>query len=178
MVMTDREGYSLVELMIAIAMTAIVLGGVVAMIGYGSKNMNDTQQLVSLQDQAKDVMNHIAAYAMEGTDVTYSATDNMLVVTKNKVTNASGGPVSDPETKCYYWKNGSNMYFEKLGVHDSPPSSADSPADHLLAENVGSINFDIVTNAESHDKVLKIDIKMKDNDAEYTCNKDIHLRNQ
>ena len=57
------------ELMIAIAISAIVLLGIVSLLGFGTKNMRLTQARVDLQNQAKDATNHMSTYVMEGSSV-------------------------------------------------------------------------------------------------------------
>lgn len=65
-----KEGFSLVEMLIAMAITAILLSGLMLLLTYGANSVNNTQARVSLQDAAKDAVNHISTHVMEGTTVT------------------------------------------------------------------------------------------------------------
>ena len=49
-----RAGYSLIELMIAMAISAIVLTAIIGLIGFATRNMRITQTSVDLQNQAKE----------------------------------------------------------------------------------------------------------------------------
>lgn len=65
-----KEGFSLIELMIAMAITVIVMAGIITLIAYSTRSMNLTQARAALQDQAKDAVNHISTRVMEGNSVT------------------------------------------------------------------------------------------------------------
>lgn len=64
-----RAGYSLIELMIAMAISAIVLTAIIGLIGFATRNMRITQTSVDLQNQAKETLNHMTTYVMEGSRV-------------------------------------------------------------------------------------------------------------
>ena len=51
-----RAGYSLIELMIAMAISAIVLTAIIGLIGFATRNMRITQTSVDLQNQAKETL--------------------------------------------------------------------------------------------------------------------------
>ena len=65
----QKEGFSLIELMIAMAITVIVMAGIITLIAYSTRSMNLTQARAALQDQAKDSVNHISIHVMEGSSV-------------------------------------------------------------------------------------------------------------
>ena len=64
-----RAGYSLIELMISMAISAIVLTAIIGLIGFATRNMRITQTSVDLQNQAKETLNHMTTYVMEGSHV-------------------------------------------------------------------------------------------------------------
>lgn len=66
----NKEGFSLIELMIAMAISVIVMAGIITLIAYSTRSMNLTQARAALQDQAKDSVNHISTHVMEGNSVT------------------------------------------------------------------------------------------------------------
>jgi len=68
-----RAGYSLIELMIAMAISAIVLTAIIGLIGFATRNMRITQTSVDLQNQAKETLNHMTTYVMEDNDYTSSS---------------------------------------------------------------------------------------------------------
>lgn len=77
-----REGYSLVEMMIAMAITAIVITGLIALLSYGSRNMRITQTMTALQNQAKDASNHLSSYVMEASKTEWDDDKKVLIITK------------------------------------------------------------------------------------------------
>ena len=57
----SKEGFSLVEMLIALAASSIVMLAIMMIMGFCTSTMRRTQQRVDLQEQAKDAMNHISA---------------------------------------------------------------------------------------------------------------------
>ena len=161
-----RSGYSLVELIIAMGISAIVLASLLALIGYGAHNMRVSQALVALQNQAKDATNHISTYTMEASDVEWDGNKKVLTVTKKSVpqqlelqpdgTKKYPAPV---EEKCYYWKGTDAIYFAKR-------DKVVDPADNTKEDK------------KTGKKVLHLEMKLSNSITEFTCKKDIYMRNQ
>lgn len=173
----NKEGYSLVELMIAIAISAIVMTCVIALLGYGSHSMNQTQAKVALQEQAKDVTNHISSYAMEASEVSWDKNKKVLTVKKNTIGNTSGAAVKVESTATYlYWFINHEVYFANAAEVD--PAALTAEKSHLLAEDVEEFECKITTNDETKKKVLNVVVKMQDDISEFDCSKDIYMRNQ
>lgn len=169
-----RNGYSLMELMIAIAISSFVLVGIIGLIGFGTKNMRLTQAQVDLQNQAKDATNHISTYVMEGNSVLWNEASKTLTVTKQKI-----GTNNLPEDFewSYYWKKDDGIYFAK----GTPSEPADLTADkkHLLLDKVTDFTCEEKKNEDSGKKYLHVTLKLADEDiAEFECSKDIMMRNQ
>lgn len=203
-----REGYSLVELMIAMALTAIVLVGLMALFSYGTHNMRITQAMVALQNQAKDATNHISTYAMEANDIEWYADKGVLRIKKPVLSNdgGAGGAVtpspatgsSKVETEtCYYWmaKNGDEgaICFAKKKTAeitdeeediDNLPSVIDQQ--YLLVddiyedsgEGIKGFECEVKENDTTGKKVLHVEINLKNDRAKFQCKKDIYMRNQ
>ncbi len=66
----EKEGFSLVEMVIAMAVTVIVMAGIISLIAYSTRSMSITQARAALQDAAKDSVAHISTHVMEGDSVT------------------------------------------------------------------------------------------------------------
>ncbi len=62
-----REGFSLIELIIAIAIVGIVMSGVLLLITYATNSMRRTNNQVTIQNQAKDALTHISTHLQEAT---------------------------------------------------------------------------------------------------------------
>ena len=78
-----RAGYSLIELMIAMAISAIVLTAIIGLIGFATRNMRITQTSVDLQNQAKETLNHMTTYVMEGSRVEWDDNKKRLTITND-----------------------------------------------------------------------------------------------
>lgn len=171
----ERAGYSLIELMIAIAISAIVLTAIVSLIGFATRNMRITQTSVDLQNQAKETLNHMTTYVMEGSTVTWDKDKKQLVITKNKI-----GALHQVESSLssYYWLDGNAIYFAK----DSDEKKAVLTADkkHLLLDHVKDFSCEKRTDKEKKQKdILHISLQLQEGDtAEFSCDKDVMMRNQ
>lgn len=187
-----KDGYSLVELLIAVAISTIVLMGLLAILGYGLRSMGRTQAKVALQDEAKDVMNHISSYAMESsTDFEWDGSSKRLLIV-NKKYNVDDTEDTAARTVFAYWQTGDAIYF--AGVNDptdpSPdpdkildvapyptPDPSNDYAKFLLAEDV--TDFQCVLEeptATSGKRALKVTLHMNNDIADYDCTKTVYLR--
>lgn len=188
-----REGYSLVELMIAMALTAIVLAGLLALFGYSSHNMRITQAQVALQNQAKDATNHISTYAMEADDIKWdvSTGKDVLVITKpiTLKDEDSGETTIETET-CYYWvaedgDDGKAICFTKKKtkeILDEDEELENLPSElnqqYLLVDDITGFKCEVKENDVTGKKVLHVEIDLENDRAEFKCEKDIYMRNQ
>lgn len=197
----EKEGYSLVELLIAIAISSVVMLAMIGLLGYGAKSMNLTQAKVALQEQAKDSLNHISAYVQESGDAVWDDTTHadadLLALVKWDVKN--DGDVKASKTLStddvyYYWfmKADKTIYFasrKTLLVEQGIPE-ADAGTDtttvvllkndkkHMLAENVENFEASVIEGSETKKKMIHVTMKLKDDTSEYNCERDINMRNQ
>ena len=109
----DKEGFSLVELMIALAMTAIVMLIVIGLMGFGVRNLTLTRAEVSLQQEAEDAAKHMTSYAMEGSRIYLDTADKKLQIDKDTVDPT--GAVTATES-WLYWQVDDKIYFGKIGT--------------------------------------------------------------
>ncbi len=185
-----REGYSLVELLIAMAISAFVLVGLLALLSYGTHNMRITHALVALQDKAKDATNHISTYTMEASDLEWDEDQEILIVTKKAVVQEKDSTGNYPEPKvekCYYWKDTNAdgvgaIYFAKrdkvVDPVDSTKVKLQAKKDFLLADDIQDFQCKIKKDKDTGKKVLHMEFKLKNDYAEFECKKDIYMRNQ
>ncbi len=61
----NNKGFTLVELLLAIAISTIVLGTLTALTVYASRSTKLTNEKITLQNEVKDAVNHIESYCME-----------------------------------------------------------------------------------------------------------------
>lgn len=181
-----RDGFSLVELLIAITISAIVMASVIALMGYASRSMNDTQSRVSLQDQAKDTMNHISVYAQEGTYVIWNDAKKLLIIKKDTIKNDDEKASVDADKTRYsfYWYHPAGKMLCYDTGHDVTKGDAltalseTEAKKHMLAEYVEDFQCEIDKSIDSGKQMIHINLKMVDERAEFACSKDITMRNQ
>ena len=58
----NNKGFSLVEVLIAVAVSTIVFGAITALIVFASNSSRQTNARITLQNEAKDAVNHMEAY--------------------------------------------------------------------------------------------------------------------
>ncbi len=186
-----RGGYSLVELMIAMGISAIVLASLLALLGYGAHNMRVSQALVALQNQAKDATNHISTYTMEASDVEWDEHKKVLTVTKKSVpqelklqpdgTKKYPAPV---EEKWYYWKGTDAIYFAErkdvLVTDEAGNQTVNLTGGQkfLLAKDMQDFDCKIKEDKKTGRKVLHLEMTLSNSITKFTCKKDIYMRNQ
>lgn len=170
----QREGYSLIELLIAMTISVFVLSGVIALIGFGTKNMRLTQAKVALQNQAKDAANHISTYVQEASGVSWNEDDGVLTVVQAEI--GSDNQVENEE-RFFYWQSGDGIYF--AGESEVDPDALTADKKHLLLDHVTDFNCEVKVNEDTDRELLHVVMKLADEDvAEFECEKDISLRNQ
>ena len=177
----EKEGFSLVELIIALAMTTIVMLIVIGLIGFGTRNMTVTRAKVNLQQDTEDAMRHISCYVMEASEVDTTVSDQLVLI--------NGDPTAGG-TEWVYWFNDKKIYFGKIGTDPSDierdassgnlkiPTDADKLENFLLAENVDEFSYSEVKDATSERRALKVKVKMVGSESSFESDKTIYLRNQ
>ncbi len=175
-----REGFSLVEMLIVIAISSIVLAGVVTLIGFGTRNMRITQARVALQDEAKDAMTHITSYAMEATEASWSDSDEMLTIVQETVDDDES--VTSTQKYYYFLSDGCVYFFDDSSVQYQSwwdHVSDSEKKKYLLLSDVTDFQCEVNENEGSEKYTLHVTISLSDGDvAEFTCDKDITMRNQ
>ena len=198
-----KEGFSLVEMLISMAITAILMLTLIAILSYSSRSMRTTQAKVALQDQAKDAVNHISTYVQQSGNVkkspvvSWNATSHVSSDRNVNINNTGVSEAAISSVDAYvYWLDGNHLYFREVdssfdsSFHPEDPSSevdaskltgmSDSAKKQcLLADDVDGFNCSIGTTVnDSSKKVLHVTVSMADTYSRYECKKDIMMRNQ
>lgn len=195
----DKEGFSLVELMIALAMTAIVMLIVIGLMGFGVRNLTITRAEVSLQQEAEDAAKHMTSYAMEGSRIHLDTANKKLQIDKDTVDPTGTVTATD---SWLYWQVDDKIYFGKIGtdpgvdpIASASPSTAPSAApsatpsaapstgpssidDYLLAEHVKSFSCEVVEDAVTKKKAVRVIVNMEGSESTFDYHKQVFLRNQ
>lgn len=194
-----KEGFSLVEMLIAISITSVVMLTMIGLLGYGANSMKVTQAKVALQEQAKDSLNHMAVYVQESTDAAWDDTTHtdcdVLVLMRKGIKN-DGNEQAQEVVRCedvyYYWYMPATktVYFASRKTLLQEQGAADPEYDmtsvvtvtndkkHMLVEKVQDMEAEIVENADTKNKTVSISMKLKDDISEYNCKREMNMRNQ
>lgn len=196
----NNKGFSLVEVLIAVAISTIVFGAITAMMIFATNSMRDTNDKIALQNQAKDAINHIESYCMEAEEASWEpgGVSNALVVfekrkdVKKECTTEDGtieaDKVENLETYAYvYWlmdndgddSNGKCLYFGKCSKDGNITLGTLKSDDiYLLADGVESFECKVDKNKESEKRQVSIKLELKNKRGEYSSSKTVYLRNQ
>ncbi len=196
----NNKGFTLVELLLAVAISTIVFGSITSLMIYASKSSKLTNEKVMLQEEVKDAMNHIESYCMEAEAASHLTVggSEVLVLFQRRAdleqvsSSVSGGAVDVSKVKdigsagsgensyAYaYWWNGSNIYFGKCS-HDGDIDLTALPAEneYLLASNVAGFTCEVNQNPKSKKYSVDIGIDGEINASKYSSNRTIYIRNQ
>ena len=156
-----REGFSLIEMIIAIAIVAIVMSSVILLISYSTNSMRRTTNTVNLQNEVKDALLHMTTYVQEGSEAYWDVNDSegykaLIVVQKHK--NMEGN--TDKLQLSHYWfKEDSptdargKLYYAKSTVNYANLSTymdtTGDTAGNLHVDQIKVENKDLIASADS-----------------------------
>lgn len=200
MMRKNQKGFTLVELIIAIAILAIVTLAVCGFIVVGSKSYTSANTDILLQQEAQLALNQISDVIIDTTDsISYSvgtssslqnvlkdseyggeATDKCLVVVNRNDTSSN----NDNPSYWFYWnKDEEKIHFSEVNVDSTMSadviqagfnSAASTKA--VLAEHVTDLNIDISQFEEN--RVVMISMTLKNGNREYYTSNNVTVRNR
>lgn len=167
--MKNNEGITLIELIISMAITAIVLVMIVIFINSAANSFQHTNEDVNLQLEAQIAINQLSAILMEASDITNPAID-----VSPDVKYLMDGPI-----QCYaiyYIADKKRLYLipaASTTVADTinPVASADTENQYLMAEYISGFMI------EDNGKTAKISIDFSLGGSTYQTSKNVSLRN-
>ena len=176
-----RDGFSMVEMLIAVAVSAIVMTSLIALLAYTMRSTSRTQTRIAIQNEAKDAVNHISGYVLEGNHVTWKDGPKLLVVERDVEEDQTDPVTGAVETKLkkkeayYYYLLNNNLYFKNVLGGDT---SLTADKKHLLCEDVEIFSAE----PDSEDETtVHVTVKLnKDLNSEFVfeCKQDVHMRNK
>ena len=197
----NNKGFSLVEVLIAVAVSTIVFGAITALIVFASNSSRQTNARITLQNEAKDAVNHMEAYIIEAQSVVWDSTSDALVLVKDSAdakevktsndTLSNVGPkvsVFNTAKKTFvYWydKTAKKLFFGECRTMASDQTntvdltgSLQTDDMYLLSDNVEDFTCKLVKNKKSDKYTVNFSVKFKDSVSEYSLDKCVYLRNQ
>lgn len=161
----NNKGTSLIELVIAMAIAAIVLSMIMLFISGAAKSFRRSSDEVNLQMEAQTTINQISKIAMEARDLDiYSATGDKRFTFE----------CNHNEFYTFIFVPTEMMVYQVQTTDFIQAQSATySMQQHFLAEYVKSL--DITENTENKSATIKLELSL--GSEEYTLSKTIRMRN-
>lgn len=200
----QNKGFSLVELVAAVAILAIVGSMVLVFLNSGLKSYTQTDNTVNLQNEAQRALDQIQEMLIDaGNGVTYSADQtryrsngqfvlkseepdnyNQLSIFNQTAQKGVDGATVDVYTCGYIFYDAANrqlLYTEYEYPTDSsgnlqPGTAVESTKNSVLAKNVEKFRVDLSELEKS--RKVKIEIGFKVKDQEFKTEKTIVVRNK
>jgi len=191
----NNKGFTLVELLLAIAISTIVLGTLTALTVYASRSTKLTNEKITLQNEVKDAVNHIESYCMEaetaswhtvpatggGTAkvlVVYERRDDMKSIVTSSAVQVDMVETLESDAYAYWFMNG-KLYFGKCShTGDVKIDALEAKDIYLLADHVKEFSCEVKKNEKSVKQFVEIYLQAGLGRSEYSCNKTVYIRNQ
>ena len=146
----DQRGITFIELMIAIAISSIIMVAATMFLGAAHKNYNNASAQIDLQSESQILMEQIGMWVMEGNrvealDPSTSGAQGIVIYRiprKTSVENPNGAATPEPASKRVIWlsASGKKLYTKKAAVADTESDTTvidvDEVQQNLLGEYV------------------------------------------
>lgn len=176
--MKNNKGFTLTELLVALAVIAILLSEVTSIMFNTASLFKSGTSEVNLQGEAQRVVQISEELLMDAnvsvnfTQPDPSSPNNSTIYIKNK-------NVSTNEVYEYFIRldKPDDKEYGKLMLSKKVDGKPDAPKEQVLAEYVTGINLDMSNFANADKATLNITMKNKDHKYDITETKDIYFRN-
>lgn len=159
----SNKGFSLIEVIIALAIIMVVSGSIISFLLAGSRSYSSVITTTDLQKEAQLVMNQISDIVISAEKEVRYTGSTLEVINENEKYEISYVPA---EKKIYY----------KKSVIDTMSRSFELKENVLMAENVTAFSADVVR-AEGKNKI-RVKMKLKNNSQSYVKEEIITPRNE
>lgn len=200
---SDRSGFTLVELLICIAILSIVAASVCSFMIVGSKSYASANTEISLQQEAQMALNQMSDVIIDTTrsvnyvgypagstsgelaekdaDFSFEAVDKTLTLYNGEENgkDGSGNPIivagnGNQKNYQFYWsKADEELYYSEIDVTQDSFSGAERV---LLAEHVSGFSADLSQIEEK--RIVQLTLTFIYNGKEYTTTNNITIRNK
>lgn len=144
----DNQGFTLVELMIGIAILSLLSISIITFIGYGTRNYRKAQEEVTLQVEAQTIINQLSDLIIEANNVKYR--EDTLTIYQN-----------DAKYIITLESSSNQLLYEKVLAGEV--ASGDKK---LYGQYVTSLSI-IDTGENDLNKTIQISIDLKKNSTNY-----------
>lgn len=114
----NNKGFSLVEILVALAISSIVLLGVALFVNAGSRSYKTTSTQATLQNETQDVLNYLNNLTLASSDAGWS--DNVLYVLQpDSINTSQGNATPNYYVHCIKHVDNTNcLYYMKTKIND------------------------------------------------------------
>ena len=171
----DHRGITLVELIIAIAISTVILGAATLFLGMAHKNYNHASAQIDLQSESQILMEQIGMWVMEGNrveelDPSVSGVRGIAIYTipnTPSVTNPAGAAAPEAASKRVIWisAGGKKLYTKKMAVADPKTDTTvisadtDEVQENLIGEYVTAFTGTVNASAEKASVSVSFDMQ-------------------
>ncbi len=184
----NNRGFTLTELIVAIAILSIVALGVLSLMSAGSRSYSNVQGQVNLQIESQIVMGQIQEFLSNCSGgITWDATTHTLRVvdtvdawdTTSGFAIAGQDGIDDEKTlQSFVLLNNELFYeFSQHGNDADLVAAASSPVNDLMSQHIESINFNMVTDADGVISLVEMDIEFAYKGARYSATQSVSMKN-
>lgn len=165
--MRNNKGYTLVELLVTLAVFAIIMGEIGSMMLNSSKLYRNGTYEVELQTEAQQIVQQMEEFLI---DVNHSVSTNYDVsVSSDIITISNNDAIYQFELQMEPDRNYGTLYYNKESL-DGGADVSDVP----MAEYVQSISLDMASYTSD---VVTLNVSMNNGRYGYQASQDIYLRN-
>ena len=187
----DQRGITFIELMIAIAISSIIMIAATMFLGAAHKNYNNASAQIDLQSESQILMEQIGMWVMEGNrvealDPSTSGAQGGIVIyripRKTSVENPNGAAAPEPASKRVIWlsASGKKLYTKTAAVADPEKDTTVIAADvdevqqNLLGEYVTAFTGTVDASSQAS---VTVSFKMQYLKQNYEIQNMFKLRN-
>ena len=187
----DQRGITFIELMIAIAISSIIMIAATMFLGAAHKNYNNASAQIDLQSESQILMEQIGMWVMEGNrvealDPSTSGAQGGIVIyripRKTSVENPNGAAAPEPASKRVIWlsASGKKLYTKTADVADPEKDTTVIAADvdevqqNLLGEYVTAFTGTVDASSQAS---VTVSFKMQYLKQNYEIQNMFKLRN-
>ena len=181
----DHRGITLVELIIAIAISTVILGAATLFLGMAHKNYNHASAQIDLQSESQILMEQIGMWVMEGNrveelDPSVSGVRGIAIY-RTPNTPSVTNPEAARKRVILIFAGGKKLYTKKMAVADPKTdttvisAATDEVQENLIGEYVTA--FTGTVNASTEKASVAVSFDMQYLEQKYTIQNEFKLRN-
>ena len=182
----NNAGLSLVELLIAMAISSIVIVSLAFILTSTTRQYDYVENDTTLQSEAQIIMNHISDKALEGNNVSYDASKQLLTVYHTNLPDTPGGSAAFGRRELIWYKQDINKMYLFIADTETELTAAETVInnnmnpvfDNLMGEYVTEFTCEGADETGLTGTKVKVKIKLERNGMEYELEDEIALRNR